>query len=206
MSVQPAPAALADLAAWTGHVIVCGLHDEGLRIVEQLTLAGIPTIVVDDEPGARLVSSLDSLNVPYLAADARVPETLSAAGFAGAAALICVESDDLKTLATALLAHEIRPDARVVVQLRNPAVGRALTDIGVAVLDVAQLSAPSIVEGCLGSRRRTIRLGDTGVRGCRLASTGIWIASRTLWRSGAHRGRPRRQRAGSRSLPGGTTS
>ena len=142
-------------------MIVCGLHDEGLRIVEQLTLAGIPTIVVDDEPRARLVSSLNSLNVPYLAADARVPETLSAAGFAGAAALICVESDDLKTLATALLAHEIRPDARVVVQLRNPAVGRALTDIGVAVLDVAQLSAPSIVEGCLGSRRRTIRLGDS---------------------------------------------
>lgn len=153
------PYPVEDLSNWTGHVIVCGLHDEGLRIVEQLTLAGVPAVVVDDEPGARLVSSLKGLNVPYLAADASVPETLSAAGFAGAAAIICVESDDLKTLATALLAREIRPDARVVVQLRNPAVGRALADIGVAVLDVAQLSAPSIVEGCLGSRLRTMDLG-----------------------------------------------
>ncbi len=203
---NPRPLRSTDLATWTGHVIVCGLHDEGLRIVEQLTLAGIPTIVVDDEPGARLVSSLDSLNVPYLAADARVPETLSAAGFAGAAALICVESDDLKTLATALLAHEIRPDARVVVQLRNPAVGRALTDIGVAVLDVAQLSAPSIVEGCLGSRRRTIRswrYQEFVVAASLARASGSLREFMAIWRPS----RSSTQAApGSRSPRGGTTS
>ena len=36
------------------------------------------------------------------------------------------------------------------VELANPAVGRALTQISVAVLDVAGLSAPSIAEACLG--------------------------------------------------------
>jgi Trk K+ transport system NAD-binding subunit len=40
---------------------------------------------------------------------------------------------------------------RIVVQLRNPAVGRALASIDVAVLDVAGLSAPSVVEACLRS-------------------------------------------------------
>jgi Trk K+ transport system NAD-binding subunit len=38
----------------------------------------------------------------------------------------------------------------VVAQLTNPAVGRAVKDAGVAVLDVAGLSAPSVVEVCLG--------------------------------------------------------
>ena len=39
---------------------------------------------------------------------------------------------------------------RVVAQLNNPAVGRAVKEVGVAVLDVAGLSAPSVVEVCLG--------------------------------------------------------
>ena len=35
---------------WRGHVIVCGLPGVGLRIVEQLTLSGVPAVVVDDNP------------------------------------------------------------------------------------------------------------------------------------------------------------
>src|SRR6185437_7841083 len=41
-------------------------------------------------------------------------------------------------------------EVRVVAQLDNPAVGRAVKEAGVAVLDVAGLSAPSVVEVCLG--------------------------------------------------------
>jgi voltage-gated potassium channel Kch len=33
---------------WRGHVIVCGLHRVGLRIVQQLSLSGVPAVVVDD--------------------------------------------------------------------------------------------------------------------------------------------------------------
>jgi len=36
-----------DYASWRGHVIVCGLHGVGLRIVEQLNLSGVPAVVVD---------------------------------------------------------------------------------------------------------------------------------------------------------------
>jgi len=31
--------------SWQGHVIVCGLDGVSLRIVEQLTLSGVPTVV-----------------------------------------------------------------------------------------------------------------------------------------------------------------
>ncbi|CAN5441257.1 hypothetical protein BH11ACT8_BH11ACT8_24940 [soil metagenome] len=145
---------------WHDHVIVCGLHDEGLRIVEQLQLAGTAAVVVDHEPTPRLVAVLERLGVPYLAGDARLPDTLTAAGIATATALVCVESDDLETLATALLARELRPDLRVVVQLRNEAVGRALEDVGVAVLDVARIASPAIVAACLQTGRRSLWLGD----------------------------------------------
>jgi hypothetical protein len=43
-----------EYADWHGHVIVCGLHGVGLRIVEQLSLSGVPAVVVDDHPDPRL--------------------------------------------------------------------------------------------------------------------------------------------------------
>jgi Trk K+ transport system NAD-binding subunit len=68
--------------------------------------------------------------------------------------VLCVQREDLDTLGTALLVHELRPDVRLAVRLDNPAVGSAISEItGVGtVLDTAGLAAPSIVEAC---RRRS---------------------------------------------------
>jgi Trk K+ transport system NAD-binding subunit len=136
-------------AGWRGHVIVCGLHGVGLSIVEELSLSGVPAVVVDDDPDLRLARTLLGWGVPHIPASPRSPETLAEAGLDGAAAVICALEHDLATLETALLTRELRADVRVIVQLGNPAVGRALTGIAISVLDVAGLSAPAIVEACL---------------------------------------------------------
>lgn len=145
-------------ADWRGHVIVCGLHSVGLRIVEELNLSGVPAVVVDDHPDVALARQLAGWGVPRIAASSRTAAILADAGLAGAAAVICALDDDLLTLETALLTRELRADVRVVVQLGNPAVGRALAKIDVAVLDVAGLSAPSIAEACLRSGAQEITL------------------------------------------------
>jgi Trk K+ transport system NAD-binding subunit len=147
---------------WTGHVIVCGLHGEGLRTIEQLHLAGVRVIVIDDRPDTRLLRTVQGWGIRHLDSDSRLAETLTEAGLAGAVALIGVETDDLHTLETALLARELRPELRVVVQMRNPAVGRAVAESGVAVLDVARLSAPSLVEACLQTGSHEVEI--SGVR------------------------------------------
>lgn len=139
-------------------MIVCGLGGVGLRIVEQLSLSGVAAVVVDDDPDVRLARILASWNVPHIAASSRTAETLTRAGLAGATAVICAHQDDVYTLGTALLTRRLREDVRVVVQLGNPAVGRALAQVGVSVLDVAGLSAPSVVELCLRSSTREIVL------------------------------------------------
>ena len=132
-------------ADWEGHVIVCGLHEVGLRIVEQLSQSGVPAVVVDDSPDPRMEPILAGWGVPHVRASSKVPETFAAAGLAAATAVVCVYDDDLHTLQAALLARRLRADTRVVARLGNPAVGRALSQAGVAVLDVAGLSAPAIV-------------------------------------------------------------
>jgi Trk K+ transport system NAD-binding subunit len=145
-------------ADWRGHVIVCGLHSVGLRIVEELNLSGVPAVVVDDHPDVALARELHGWGVPHLTGSSRSAATLAEAGLPGAVAVICALKDDLHTLETALLTRELRADVRVVVQLGNPAVGRALAQIDVAVLDVAGLSAPAIAEACLRSGTQEIML------------------------------------------------
>ncbi len=133
-----------------GHVIVCGLPGVGLRIVEQLALSGVPAVVVDDNPAPALARILDAWGVTLITGPARAEETLKSAGLSEAIAVICAQDDDLSALETALLTRRLRAEVRVVAQLTNPAVGRAVKEAGVAVLDVAGLSAPSVVEVCLG--------------------------------------------------------
>jgi len=137
-------------AGWKGHVIVCGLPGVGLRIVEQLALSGVSAVVVDDDPAPALARMAAAWGVPLVTGPTRAEETLMSAGLAGAVAVICAQDDDLAALETALLARRLRADVRVVAQLANPAVGRAVRAAGVAVLDVAGLSAPSVVEVCAG--------------------------------------------------------
>ena len=151
-------------AGWRGHVIVCGLHGVGLRIVELLRSSSVPTVVIDDHPDPRLARTLTGWGIPHIAGSPRSAETLAEAGLAGAEAVICAQEDDLPTLETALLTRELRADVRVVVQLSNPAVGRALSRIAISVLDVAGLSAPSITEACLRTGVQEIRLASRAVR------------------------------------------
>ena len=150
----------SDYASWHGHVIVCGLHGVGLRIVEELSLSGVPAVVVDDNPEPALARTLLGWGVPHIAASPRNADTLAEAGLAGAAAVVCALEHDLQTLETALLTRELRADVRVTVQLSNPAVGRALPGIAISVLDVAGLSAPSIVEACLRSPQEVMLAGQ----------------------------------------------
>lgn len=156
--------------SWQGHVIVCGLDGVGLRIVEQLTLSGVPAVVVDDNPAPALARMADAWDVPLVTGPAKSEETLMAAGLPGAIAVICAQDDDLSALETALLARRLRAEVRVVAQLTNPAVGRAVKEAGVAVLDVAGLSAPSVVEVCLGEGVQELSLSGMRFLAARTAA------------------------------------
>ncbi len=148
---------------WTGHVIVCGLNDVALRTVEQLHLAGARTVVLSDEPDERLIRIVRGWEIPHLPRGGHLSQPLFDAGIAGALAVVCAESTDLRTLETVLQIRDLRPDVRVVADLDNPSVAHALEGVlsSVGVLDVAALFAPAVVETCLGRRAREIQLGST---------------------------------------------
>lgn len=139
---------------WTGHVIVCGLAELGLRVLEDLRRAGERAVVVSDDRESKARHVIDEWRVPCVPRSADWNTALTEAGIAGAIAIICADGDDLRNLEVALIARELRADIRVVTQLTNRAVGRAVAagNGPGGVLDVAELAAPSMVEACLRSQ------------------------------------------------------
>ncbi len=144
----------------TGHVVVCGVDGTALRTVEQLLAAGADVVVVDPSGGADVAAErlLTQWKVPRVTG--RVREALLDAGLDLAAAVACLLSDDLRAMETALLVRRLRPDVRLVVRMGNAGVGRALAEVTGegSVLDVAALSAPAVVEACLGRTTHAIEL------------------------------------------------
>src|SRR6195952_2473042 len=117
-----------------GHIIVCGDDPLGMRIIEQLRAAGREIAVVFSS--AELVD----------------------AGIDAASALICADDDDALNLEIALLARELNPTVRVVARVGNSVLREAVA-IGNgpgAILDVADLAAPSVVEACLSRTTHSI--------------------------------------------------
>jgi Trk K+ transport system NAD-binding subunit len=146
-----------DTARLTDHVIVCGLYGVGLLSIEQLTLIGRSVVVIEPAPEARHRASLDAWGVRLVVGDPRDAKVLERAGLAEASAVLCVQRDDVETLGTSLLVHELRPDVRLALRLDNPAVGTAIAEVlgPGSVLDPAGLATPSIVEACRrGSEHR----------------------------------------------------
>jgi Trk K+ transport system NAD-binding subunit len=144
-------------------VIVCGLNPVGLRTVEQLHLAGARVVVLDDDPDQRLARVVQGWGIPHIPRGSHhLTDPLYDAGILGAAAVVCAESTDLRTLETMLLIRDLRPDVRVVADLDNPAVAHAVEEVlsTVGVLDVAALFSPAVVEACMGRQAREIPLGD----------------------------------------------
>jgi Trk K+ transport system NAD-binding subunit len=117
-----------------GHAIVCGDDVLPMRIVEELNNAGMTVVRLQE------------------------PEGLAAAGVADAVAVICADDDDALNLEMALLARRANPKVRVVARLANTVLREAMAESNGpgAILDVADLAAPSVVEACLARTAHTI--------------------------------------------------
>ncbi len=120
-----------------GHTIVSGADALAVRITEELRNAGTAVTVIDHA------------------------DQLAAAGIATATAVVCVGGDDAENLEIALLARQFSPTVRVVARLANGVLRDAMSagNGPGAILDVADLAAPSVVEACLARATHTIVAG-----------------------------------------------
>jgi Trk K+ transport system NAD-binding subunit len=109
------------------------------------------------------VSAVAPWTYSAISSHGSLAQTLEAAGITTASAIVCVVAQDLQNVQIALQARHMSAQIRVVSQLGNNAVRRAMAvDNGPgAVIDGASLAAPAIVEACLGRRLHEIQVGST---------------------------------------------
>ncbi len=143
------------------HVVVFGFHGVARRIVRQLATTSRPVLVVEPQATQEERDELERWDVAYLAGSGQSLDILRAANVADARAVVCATNEDLINIEIALLVREMSATVRVVVQMANASVARALEQIAEpgAVLDVAELATTSLVEAALGQTTHELMLG-----------------------------------------------
>lgn len=114
--------------------IICGLGETGLSVLSTLDRQGFLFVVID--PDAARLHELQlqdhSADAPALAADARAPDVLLAAGLkkAECRGLLALTNDDEVNLAVALNVHLLRPELPIICRSQNAQTTRTLDLIG----------------------------------------------------------------------------
>ena len=117
------------------HIIVSGDDALATTIADELKSVGR-----DDCPDGDRETS-----------EAGVARELTLADVSHALAVVCAGDDDAVNLEIALLARKANPNVRVVSRVANDVLREAVNDDNGpgAILDVADLAAPAVVEACL---------------------------------------------------------
>ncbi len=106
-----------DIAAMTGHVIICGYGRVGRAAAEFLAASGYDVVVVDND-AARLETLAPGLK-HHLCGDVTDDAVLRSAGIERARALIAALDTDTDTVYVTLSARAIRPDLVIVSRART---------------------------------------------------------------------------------------
>jgi voltage-gated potassium channel Kch len=100
----------------SGHVIVVGLGQVGLRLCRELRALGIPAVGVERDTHARNLRLVRELNIPAVVGHGGDRALLERIGIHRAIALAAVGSDDRDNIAVSLAAQGIAPGLRLVLR------------------------------------------------------------------------------------------
>jgi Trk K+ transport system NAD-binding subunit len=145
-----------------GHIIVAGLGNVGTKVVSELHALGFDVACVDPDPAAQGILVARRLGLPVVIGEAFAEDNLRAAGIDTASALVAVTSSDIVNLETALQAHALREDLRIVLRLFDDDLARRVQQTVGSIVSrsVSYMAAPAFAVAMLEhSVLRTIAVG-----------------------------------------------
>ncbi len=139
------------VAPRSGHVIIVGVGQVGLRLAQELCAQGLAVLGVEHDPRARLLPIARQMGVPVLIGDAASRSILTRARVQHCVALVAASSLTRDNIAVAVSALALSPSARVILRAgTDDAVEetRSLFHIG-SVVDVNGLTAEFVTRALL---------------------------------------------------------
>lgn len=179
----------------SGHVVVVGLGQVGLRLCRHLQTLGIPVVGVERDADSRYVGIARNLGIPLRIGHGSDRLVLERLRLRHALALAAVGSSDLDNIAVAIAARGVSPSTPVVLRTgEHEQIGESasLLPLGVA-RDVTGLSAAFVVARLLEhDAELALPHGPDFLVG---TSSGVFVPWESMGRAGCvHRSR---QRSGS---------
>jgi voltage-gated potassium channel len=117
-----------EIAQLRDHYLICGFGRVGHQIARDLKQAGVPFVVIDDNPEVR--EAFDEMGVLHVEGRPSDDTVLQEAGIERARAVIaCIDSDAENIFAT-LTARELRPDIQIVARAAEESSERKLIRAG----------------------------------------------------------------------------
>jgi len=131
----------------SGHVIVVGMGQVGMRLCVELRHLGIPVVGVERDPHVSTARLARTLGIRGMAGHGGDRSVLERLRLGHARALAAVGSDDLDNIAVAIAAHGVAPGTRVIIRAgEHDAIAetRSLLPMG-TVRDVTSLAAAYVL-------------------------------------------------------------
>ncbi|MCI3275318.1 NAD(P)-binding protein [Streptomyces cylindrosporus] len=131
----------------SGHVIVVGMGQVGMRLCVELRALRVPVVGVERDPQASAARLARSLGVPVMTGNGVDRQVLERLRLGHARALAAVGSDDLDNIAVAIAAHGVAAHTRVLIRAgEHEAIAetRSLLPMG-TIRDVTGMAAAYVV-------------------------------------------------------------
>ena len=142
------------VAPRSGHVIIAGLGQVGLRLAQELRALGIAVVCIEQRQDAPALSKAKGLGIPVIIDDAASQGVLRRAGIKRALAVVAAGSDERDNIAIAIAARATAPAVDVVIRAGSDdaiAETQSLFHIGAAI-DVNALTAAFVAQAVHGER------------------------------------------------------
>lgn len=142
---------MAVASTFNQHVVLIGLGHLGFRVAQSLHSLGQDVVVIEINPKADLVASVQDLGIPTLADDGKREAALQAAGVEKAQAIILCTQNDSLNLQIALKARSLNPNIRVVLRIFDDDFATALHDqFGFTAMSATGRAAPAFASSAAG--------------------------------------------------------
>ncbi len=143
---------MAIASTFSNHIILVGLGHLGFRVVEKLNQLGEALVVIELNPSADLVNTIQKMGIPVIQDDASRPTALEAAGVARARAIVLCTQNDALNLKIAVKARSMNPKIQVVVRIFDDDFAQSLQEqFGFVAMSATAMAAPAFAAAAAGA-------------------------------------------------------
>lgn len=145
-----------------GHVVLAGLGNVGIRVLEELVRLGERVVAVERSRDNPFIAAARRLGAAVVVGDASLGEVLRQANVDKAKSVLATTENELTNVEIALAVRENHPRKRVVVRLLDPRFAEGVRETAKLryALSIPEAAAPAFVAALFGDRVRTLFLLD----------------------------------------------